>query len=185
MAGFGVAATFRCAPAIRSIGGPVLVRVVLAVLPLDDPQVVVGIERDVAALAVADLEIARRRRASIHEVMRVALARRVARAFASAKGLLAVVRGKHNLAFDHVDELVLQRVPMAQRRLAAGRKRYEIDAEARKPACITQAMLDAVAHARAEWLGVCGTAMLGSGLGIERGQAYRSHRSPWSSEKWR
>ena len=92
--------------------------------------------------------------AAIDEMMAVAPAARVPRAHAGSERLLAAVRDEHHFAFEHIDELVLERMPVAQCRLAAGSQRDEVHAETREAARIAQAPLDALTHARAERFGI-------------------------------
>jgi hypothetical protein len=120
-----------------------------AVLGLDPHQVVVGIVGVVAVDAAADLEIAGRHVPAVDEVVAVAPAGRVAGALPGAEHLLAGVGDEHDLALEHPHELVLERVPMAQRRLGARRERHEVDPEAREAERVAQPAFRAVAHARA------------------------------------
>jgi len=66
-------------------------------------------------------------------VVSVAGPRRISGAIACAQFLLARVRDEHDRTFEHVHELVFQRVPMPQRRLAARPERDEIHAEPLSP----------------------------------------------------
>ena len=61
--------------------------------------------------------------------MAVAGAFRKRRAIAGAQHRLAAVLDQRQLAFEHVDELVLVGVPMALARPIAGRQAHEVDAE--------------------------------------------------------
>ena len=84
------------------------------------------------------IEIVRRRRAAIDEVMGIAAARRIAATHPCDKHLLARVRDEHDLAVEHVDELVLDHVPVALRRLRTRLERREVDAELIEPDGISQ-----------------------------------------------
>src|SRR5882762_5275156 len=161
-----------------SVGPPILVRRYRPLLRFDPHQVVVGIERSVAIEPRAHLEVARRPRRAVDEMMRIAFARRIARARARLQHLLAGIGHENDLAFQHVDELVFQRVPMAQRRLAAGTEGHQVDAELGQPAGISQAPFRAIAHPRLERLRIPGAANFSHGAGVERGKLERSHRLP-------
>src|ERR1700722_6964751 len=71
--------------------------------------------------------------------MAIAGAFRKRRAIARAQHRLAAVFDERQLAFEHVDELVLVAVPMALARPAAGRQGHQIDAEIAKSARHAQA----------------------------------------------
>src|SRR6266436_4675287 len=85
-----------------SVGPPILVRRYRPLLRFDPHQVVVGIERSVAIEPRADLEVSRRTRRAVDEMMRVALARRIARDANFGHGV-GIERGKlersHRLPF--------------------------------------------------------------------------------------
>src|SRR5690348_8325699 len=82
------------------ITGPILVRGDEAALGFDPHEVVVRIERVVAVDPVADLEILRRRRRAIDEVVRVALARPIPGAHPCSQYLFSAVRNQDHLAGD-------------------------------------------------------------------------------------
>ena len=68
----------------------------------------------------------------------------VGRQPAASPGLqhgLAVVLVQHQLAFEHVDELVLVLVPVAQRRGGVGLDPRDVDAELRQPDGVAELLL--------------------------------------------
>src|SRR5436189_155484 len=78
-----------------SVGPPILVRRYRPLLGFDPHQVVVGIERNVAIDAVADFQVSCRPRRAVDEVVRVALARGIARAADNRHGLRVECRKFH------------------------------------------------------------------------------------------
>src|SRR6267143_2219553 len=168
----------RAARAI-SVAPAVLVRRYRPLLRFDPHQVVVGIERHVAIDAVANFQVLRRPRRAVDEVVRVALARRIARAHAGLQQLLAGAGHQVDLAFEHVDEFVFQRVPMAQCRLAAGAERHQVDAELGQAAGVCQAPFRAITHPRLERPRIPRAANFGHSVGIERGKLEWGHRLPF------
>src|SRR4029453_1719695 len=141
----------RCQLARRTGQGlvrpPVLVRAMDAVLVLHPHEVVVGIERVVAFRPVADLEVSCGSAAPIDEVVRVFRPGGITGAHSGGEYLLALAGDEHDLAREHIDELVLQRVPVTKRRLAARTKRDEVDAELGEAAGVAQLALRTVSHA--------------------------------------
>src|SRR5467141_2827932 len=129
-----------------SVGPPILVRRHRARLGFDPHEVIVRVERRVAIEPRADLEVSRRTRRAVDEMMRVALARRIARARACPQRLLAGIGHENDLALQHIDEFVFQRVPVTQCRLAAGTERHQVDAELGQAAGFAQPLLGAVSH---------------------------------------
>src|SRR6185437_16792889 len=113
--------------------------------------------------------------AAVDEMMRVRLARRVAGAIAGAQQLFAAVGHQRHFAFEHVDELVLRGMPMAQRGLPARWERHEVDAKAREAARVAEAPLGAISHARAKGFGITRAATFGNAGGLEGRQAKVSH----------
>src|SRR5437773_6910975 len=164
-----------------SVGPPVLVRCCRPLLGFDPHQVVVGIEPHVAIDAVADFQVLCRPRRAVDEVVRVALARRIARAHAGLQHLLAGTGHEVDLAFEHVDEFVFQRVPMAQCRLAAGTELHQVDAELGQAAGISQAPFRAIAHPRLEGLGIARAADNGHGLRVECRKFHGDTSSIWAA----
>src|SRR6267143_2545777 len=162
-----------------SVGPPILVRSYRPLLRLDPHQVVVGIERHVAIDAVANFQVSCRPRRAVDEVVRVVLPRRIARAHARLQHLLAGTGHEVDLTFEHVDEFVFQRVPMAQCRLAAGTERHQVDAELGQAAGISQAPFRAIAHPRFERLRIPRAANFGHNVGIERGKLEWGHGLPF------
>jgi hypothetical protein len=59
-------------------------------------------------------------------------------------GFATRVRHEHDLALDHVDELILLRMRVPGRRLAAGQNSYEVDAVVPEPRMIAQASVENV-----------------------------------------
>src|SRR2546427_155323 len=96
-------------------------------------------------------------------------------ATARAQRLLARLADEHDLAGEHIDELVFERVPVAERRLAAGAQRDQIDAELGETAGLAQAALDPITHARTEWFRIARPAHFRHRRGIEGGQLQRGH----------
>ena len=145
-------------------------------------EIVVGIVGGIGLFAIADFEVACRRAAAIDEVMRIRLAGRIARAIAGAKRLLAGVGDERQLAFQHIDKFVLERVPVPQRRLAACRQRHEIDAESRQAARVAETALHAITHTRPIGLRISGSAPLLDSGGIECGKVQFRHVVPDESQ---
>jgi hypothetical protein len=140
-------------------------------------EIVVGIERLIPLDAVADFKILGHAPAAIDHVVRIARSRRVARAHAGAKKLLARIGQQGQLARQNVDELVVERVPMAQRRLSTRAKRDQVDAEARQPAGVAQPSLDTVTHAAPERFRVGGSTDRRDLAGVGSGKRETGHRA--------
>src|SRR6185437_1019407 len=117
-------------------------------------HVTVGIVSGIGRVAVAHLQVQRRGAAAIDELMAVAAAGREAGTHAGAQHLLACVAAQHHLALEHINELVLVRVPVAHGGLLARRQPRQVDADARQPERIAEAALVARQHARAVRLGI-------------------------------
>src|SRR5205823_216551 len=82
-----------------SVFPAVLVRV-HAFASFENHQIIVRIERVVALETITHLEILRRPRRPVDEVMAVFLAARIARAHAGGECLFAFVGGEHHFAFE-------------------------------------------------------------------------------------
>jgi hypothetical protein len=119
-------------------------------------QVHVGVFHGIVVVAIADLEIDRRRRTAILELVGVAMARRKARALPRADRALARVCDQDELALDHEDELVLVAVPVPHGRDRARPERRQVDADLREPGRVAELALLARQHPRAERLGIAG-----------------------------
>ena len=115
-------------------GVPSLRRVADAGLVLGDGEIDVGIVRALARRARADLEIDGVAVGAVDEMVAVGDAGLEAGGVARPEDRLAVVLDQRQLAFEHVDELVLVLVPVAQRRGRAGLQRRQVDAELVSPA---------------------------------------------------
>ncbi len=76
------------------------------------------------------------------------------RALTGAQQHLALVVDEDELALEHIDELVLVRMPMALARPSAGRQAHEIDAEVDEAAGVAEPLPDAFGAGRGEGLGV-------------------------------
>src|SRR2546421_593127 len=85
--------------------------------------------RALARRAGADLEIERVTGGLVHQAMAIRDVRLEARAVARLQQGLALILDQHDLAFQHVNELVLLFVPMAQRRGSTGLQPREVHAE--------------------------------------------------------
>src|SRR5690242_1993675 len=86
--------------------------------------------------------------------MAVGNARLPSGGIAGPKHGLAAVLHQHQLAFEHVDELVLVLVPVALRRRRAGLEPREVDAELVEPDGIAETLALAPEHGLAERLRV-------------------------------
>jgi len=118
---------------------------------------------------------------AIDEVVRVAPSRRVAGAMSRPQHLLAGVGHEDHLAFEHPDEFVLERMPVAQRRLAAGREFDQVHAETGEAQFVAESPLGAVAHPRAERLRIPGSALPRHLFRIECGEDRRLHRTKYDA----
>ena len=76
-------------------------------------------------------------------MMAVRFARRKSCRHSGFQHVLALVGHEHELALEHVDALVLFRVPVAKRGHGAGLERRQVDAELREPERSGQRALDA------------------------------------------
>src|SRR5262245_17661358 len=105
--------------------------------------------------AGADLEINRVAFGAIDEAVRDAAAGLEARRVARPEHGLAVVLLQDQLALEHVDELVLVLMPVAQRRGRACFDAREIDAELGQPGRVADPLLFAPGNDRSElfWIG--------------------------------
>src|SRR6185503_1604174 len=91
---------------------------------------------------------------AVDEMVRVAAAALEAGAHAGLELGLARIGDERRPAFQDVDELVLLRVRVAQRRLAARREPRQVDAETAQAELVAQTPLLAARHAREERLGI-------------------------------
>jgi hypothetical protein len=123
-------------------------------LALDEDRldVVVGIHALVARRAVADLEVDDLLDGLVQQVVRVAAAGLEPRAHAGRKRRAALVGLERRAALQDVDELVLPRMRVAQRRLRARREPREVHAEVREAEDVAQRLLAPARHARGEGL---------------------------------
>jgi hypothetical protein len=110
----------------------------------------VGTDGHVGGLARADFEIDRHRARSVDHVVAVARAFRKGRAIAGPQHRLAAVFDQRQLAFEHVDEFVFVRMPMALARPVARRQVHEVESEIREPAGIAQPLPHAFGAGRVE-----------------------------------
>src|SRR5262245_9044917 len=92
-------------------------------------EVDIGIMHPLACRAGADLEIDRVPAGAVDQAMGDAAAGLEAGGIAGTQHRLAVVLLQHQLAVEHVDELVLLLVPVAQRRRGARLDARDIDPE--------------------------------------------------------
>src|SRR5262245_1213370 len=99
--------------------------------------------------------------------MSIAGACRKANARAGPDGLTTCIRHEHEFALDHVDELILLRVRVAGRRLAAGQDPNEIDAVILQPRMVPEAPVVPLALALPERLGIARCVALGHIAGFE------------------
>src|SRR5262245_8806524 len=119
-------------------------------------DVVIGIVHGIFRATVAHLEIHGVVAGAIDEAMTVGLAGREARAHAGGEPLLAAVRHQDELAGHDVNELVLVRVPVAQRRRRARGQHGEVDPEVLQAEGVPQPLLAARCDPRLERLRVVG-----------------------------
>ncbi len=135
-------------PIAALVSGPILMgEYGAAVGVLAIGQVDVGILGRVRGIAVADLEVARRSIAAVDELVAVAGPGREPGARARGQGLLAGVSAQHQLALEHVDELVLEGVMVAHRRLLARRQGGQVDADLGQPKRVAERPLLTRQHA--------------------------------------
>src|SRR3954469_9314363 len=109
--------------------------------------------------------------------MRILASRRIAGAHAGTQRLFSGIGYEHHLALQHVDEFVLERMPVAHRRLAARSEGDQVDAEVLHPARRGKAPLRAIAHTRLEWFWITGAAFFFDGIWIKAGQLQGRHLS--------
>src|SRR5690606_13963038 len=91
--------------------------------------------------AVADLEVDRRGRATVDQMMTIFATGWKPGCDPRLETLLAGFRHQRDVALQHVDELVLVRMPVPQRRPRAGRQLHEVDAEMAEPERVAQGPL--------------------------------------------
>src|SRR5271156_6045952 len=120
----------------------------------DQVDVRIAVVDGVRAVAVADLKVHRRPLAAVHQLMPVLDTRRKACAHAGTQHLFARAGAQHHFALEHINELILVRVPVPQRGFLAGRQRRVVDADAGESERIPEAALGTRQHARAVWLRV-------------------------------
>ncbi len=106
-------------------------------------------------------------------MMCIAGACRVPGAHSRRQQLLALVGDQHEFPREHVDELVLERVPVPQRRLSTRAEGDDIDAEPREPAGVAQLALGAIAHAGPKGLRIAGCADFRDRFRVERRETKR------------
>src|SRR5208282_5398973 len=147
-----------------TVAPAILVRGVTAGLGIDPEQVVVRIEAVVARDPRADHQQARRPVGAVDQMVGVTHPRLEAGAHPRAQQRLAGIGAQHHLAFEHVHELVAQRMPVPKRRLRARLKGFQVDAELGQREDVAEPAPVGVAHARVERLGV---ACSGFGLDVE------------------
>src|SRR5262249_3936646 len=99
----------------------------------DAEKVDVGIDHAIMHLAGPDLEIERIALRAIDQAMAVVGACLPAGRVTRLQHGLAIVLAEHQLAFKHVDELVLAPMPVPLRRLLSRRNPREIDAKLVEP----------------------------------------------------
>src|SRR5690349_9453319 len=133
-----------------------------AVLVLEAPpafdeardEVVVGIAAFVARRSIADFEVYDLLVAVVHEAVGIAGAGLEPGTHARGERGAALVGVKCRRALQHVHELVLQRMRVAQGRHCTRREARQIDSEIRQAEQVTQRMLMPPRHARGERLGI-------------------------------
>ena len=110
----------------------------------------VGAGGNVGELARTDFEINRHRARSVDHVMAVTGVFWKGRAIAGPQNHLAAIFDQRQFAFEHVDEFVLVRMPVALARPIARRQVHEIDPEIREPAGIAESLPHAFGTGRVE-----------------------------------
>src|SRR5436190_22509482 len=113
-------------PCASIIPSSIFVGAIDAATVIGPHEVVVRIERVVPVDAVADFKVSRWRATAIDQVMRVTRPGRVAGTHAGDEDLLARIGYQGHFAGKHVDELVFERMSVAQFRLGCGTSRHQI-----------------------------------------------------------
>src|SRR6476619_2074756 len=139
-------ATTRAAEIDALVRRSILVRHLPLAVDEDGRDVVVGIDDLLARSPVADLEVGHLLVRLVHQPVRVAGAGLEPRAHARSKARAALVRVQRRVSTQDVDELVLLGVRVAQRRLAPGKERGQVDAEVGEPEQVAQRTLVALRH---------------------------------------
>ena len=125
-------------------------------------------------------------RPTVDHVMAVAGAFRKGRAIAGAQHRLAAILDQRQLAFEHVDELVLVRMPVALARPVARRQAHEIDAEIGKPAGVAQPLPHALGAGRVEGRRIARAFAFRHGGDVDLGHGRFQHLIEfWRSRLWR
>src|SRR4030088_1310329 len=120
------------------------------------PHVDVGIVGDLARRAAADLEIDGVAAAAVDQAMAVGDPGFPAGRVPRPQHGLAVVLDQHQLAFEHIDELILGLMPMALRGGGAGLETGQVDAELIEPDRIAQPLALAALDRAAKRLRIAG-----------------------------
>src|SRR5436190_16327645 len=97
-----------------------------------------GVIADRALLARADLEQLRVLIGAILQTVAVPFIGRKPGRVAGTQHLFALIGAEHNLAREHIDELVLAGMPVALTRPGAGRQPQQIDTELRQPGRVAE-----------------------------------------------
>jgi hypothetical protein len=100
-----------------------------------------------------------------------------------AQHLFAIVGHQDDFAGKHIDEFVVERVPMAQRRLSSGSECHQVDAEFGEAAGISEASFHAIAHARTKRFGIPRSALLGDGGAVDDGKLQHDSQTFFSVER--
>src|SRR5689334_23416246 len=119
-------------------------------------QIDVRIRHLIACRPVADHEEDGIFLREIQEMMAIACSSWKADAGARPNGFAAGVGHKHELALDHVNELVLPGMRVSRRRLTSGQNPNKIDAVILEPCMIAEAPGTALALSLPERLGIAG-----------------------------
>ena len=91
-------------------------------------EIDIGVLRDVACVAVADLQVACVAAAPVYELVATLDAGRESGTHAGGERLLALFGAQHDFPFDDKNQLVLMRVPVAHRGLFVWRQRCQVPA---------------------------------------------------------
>src|SRR5437868_5608885 len=130
--------SLRAAAADVFVGRAVAMRVGGGLAAGRRDHVDAGVIADRALLARADLEQLRVLIGAILQTVAVPFIGRKPGRVAGMQHLFAVIGDEHNLAREHIDELVLAGVPMALARPGAGRQPQEVDTELRQPGRVAE-----------------------------------------------